>query len=248
MDEASKNLEDLYEKLGRLELDFRNNNLYSLVLSKVKGKTFLDIGCGAGHLLAKAREKGMKVWGLEKDKNLINLSKNLYGKGIPIIQEKAEGISRLGSKFDTITIIDVLEHINNDELVLREIIKKISPRGRLVIIVPAFQFLYSERDRLYGHKRRYGKKELNDKLRSCGYKINELRYWNILGFFVYLFYEKILNKRVSLESRTKKPSGIFRKLMHKLVDYWMRLIENNINFGFGLTLLCVAVPEEGKNK
>lgn len=246
MNKASKNLENLYEELGNLEVDFRNNNLYSLVLSRAKGRTFLDIGCGAGHLLAKAKKIGMIVRGLEKDRNLIKLSKKIYGKRIPIIQIQAEEIHNLDKRFDTITMIDVLEHIDKDELVLKKIIKKISEKGRLVIIVPAFKFLYSDRDRLYGHKRRYGKKELYEKLEKCGYEVKELRYWNILGFVAYLFYEKILNKRISLENRSKKPKGIAGKLSHKIVDQWMKSIENNIDFGIGLSLLCVAIPREGK--
>jgi SAM-dependent methyltransferase len=63
-------------------------------------------------------------------------------------------------KFDSILYIDVLEHIEYDGDELRRAARHLKPRGRLVVLAPAWQFLFSEFDTAVGHYRRYNKKML----------------------------------------------------------------------------------------
>jgi SAM-dependent methyltransferase len=58
-------------------------------------------------------------------------------------------------RFDTIMYIDVLEHIDDDRGELRAAASHLAPNGRLIVLAPAFQFLFSEFDRSIGHRRRY---------------------------------------------------------------------------------------------
>lgn len=62
--------------------------------------------------------------------------------------------------FDTILYIDVVEHIADDRGELRQAFSRLRPGGNLVVLVPAFQALYSDFDRHVGHHRRYAKSEL----------------------------------------------------------------------------------------
>ena len=112
-------------------------------------------------------------------------------------------------------------------------------KGQLIIVVPAFKFLYGKRDKSSGHYKRYSKKELVGKLSKHKFKIKYIRYWNMLGFVPYLFYEKILQKELNTELRSQD-IGIFKKSLSKLLNFWFRYIENNFNFGFGLSLICIA--------
>lgn len=236
-----KNLQNFYKHIDTARSDIRNKNLYNLISSKVKGERILDIGSGAGNFLKVLKNKGFTVEGIEPDKNLINISRKNNKKISKTYNFKAEEAARVNKKFDTITMIDVLEHIENDILVLKNNRKILTANGRLVILVPAFQFLFSMRDREIGHYRRYGYKELKNKLIKAGYVIEELRFWNALGFFVYLLFEKIINQHASIASlRTGNGNGFFQKIAHRKLDWWMKNIENRTNFGFGLSLICVA--------
>lgn len=62
--------------------------------------------------------------------------------------------------FDTILYIDVVEHIADDRRELENAFRQLRPGGHLVVLVPAFQLLYSEFDRNVGHCRRYSKSQL----------------------------------------------------------------------------------------
>ena len=62
-----------------------------------------------------------------------------------------------GQLFDVALYVDVLEHIEDDRGELAGAAKKLRPRGRIVVLSPAYPYLYSEFDRAIGHFRRYTK-------------------------------------------------------------------------------------------
>jgi SAM-dependent methyltransferase len=64
------------------------------------------------------------------------------------------------SRFDTILYIDVLEHIAEDRDELKRSTELLRAGGRLIVLSPAYQFLFSEFDRAVGHFRRYTKSRL----------------------------------------------------------------------------------------
>lgn len=242
---SSKNLQNLYQNLDKLESDFRNNNLYQLILCQIKGKTLLDIGAGAGHFINIAMKQGLKAIGIEYDNKLILLGKKIYGNKLPIKNMDIEDVEKITLKFENITMIDVLEHIKDDEKILIKIKSKLVENGRFIILVPANNYLYSQRDKNIGHYRRYSKNQLKLKLEKTGYKIIKIRYWNMLGFFPYLIVEKLLNKRISSNLRAKKEKGITKKTIQYLINLWLKYVEHNINLGFGLSLLCVVEKKCG---
>ena len=74
-------------------------------------------------------------------------------------------------QFDSIVMVYVLEHIRDDHEALRPLFRLLWPRGRLVLYVPAFWFLYSAFDRQIGHYRRYQRRELNEIVRPHGFSV-----------------------------------------------------------------------------
>tara|TARA_Y100000310_G_C20703195_1_gene832028 strand:+ start:2948 stop:3715 length:768 start_codon:yes stop_codon:yes gene_type:complete len=244
--ESKKYMIDHFKELGSLKNDFRIYNLTTLIASKVKGDKVLDIGCGNGFLLGILSKKGIETFGIEPNKDLIKLAKNTNPR-LKIFEGYAHDIDKIKHKVDTITIIDVLEHIEDDKLQIKRMHNHLNESGRLIIVVPAFQLLYGKRDENLGHYRRYSKKEIIQKLSKIGFKIHHIRYWNMLGFFPYLFYEKILKKELNTELRTEKKKGIFKKLLSNLLFFWFKYIENNFSLGFGLSLVCVAEKTRKNN-
>lgn len=231
---------NLYKEMGDLKNDFRNLNLNNLILSKAKGESFLDIGSGNGYLLGLLRKKERKVYGIEPNKDLILLSKKI-NPGLKIQKGFAEDIDILISNtFDCILMIDVLEHVKNDGLLISKIYNHLNESGMFIIVVPAFQFLFGKRDMNNGHYRRYSKKNLVDKLSNNGFKIIEVRYWNFLGFFPYLFYERIFKRELNTELRVAKKKSFVKNTLQTILYLWFKYIENNCSFGFGLSIICVA--------
>ncbi len=64
------------------------------------------------------------------------------------------------ASFDSVVYVDVLEHIEDDRGELRLAAERLRPGGRIVVLSPAFPFLYSEFDRAIGHYRRYTRRML----------------------------------------------------------------------------------------
>ena len=240
---SEKNLHNLYKDLGNLRNDFRNYNLTILIASKVNGDSVLDIGCGNSFLLGVLSKRGKKTFGIENDKELINLSIRINPE-LNILHGAAEDIDRIfKKKVDAITIIDVLEHIKNDDEQIKKIKNHLNDEGLLIIVVPAYAFLYGNRDEIFGHYRRYSKSRLIKLLFENGFKIKYVRYWNMLGFFPYLLSEKCLKKQLSSKLRKENEKGIMEKLLIKFLNLWFKYIENNFNLGFGLSLICMAEKE-----
>lgn len=240
MSDPVKYMQHHFAELGKLESDFRNKNLNNLVISKLKGKTLLDIGCGVGHVLHLAKKKGLDVYGAEPDKKLIEIGEKIYKEDLHMKPCDVFGIKVFKKRFDNIIMIDVLEHIEKDKEALKEIKKHIAPGGQLVIVVPAYQFLYGPRDKEIGHFRRYTAGGLAQRLEAAGYAIESLGYWNMLGVFVYFILSKILKKKTAMDFRTNKEKCVIKWAINKMLDWWVRYVENKVNVGFGLSVVCVA--------
>lgn len=229
-----------YTSLGSLDNDFRNANLIRLVADAVTGTRVLDIGCGSGGLLTLLQSRGKTVCGLEPNGDLVALTRRLHPE-LPVTHGDGRCLHRVPSPFDTITIIDVLEHIEDDLGQLRAMWNALVPGGQLVIIVPCSPVLYGHRDRNQGHFRRYHWGELRDKLVATGFEIQSHRYWNALGWWPYFVAERLLGQPLQVALRTNRPKSAIQKAVIRLLHTWFRLVERDVSFGFGLSLMCLAV-------
>jgi 2-polyprenyl-3-methyl-5-hydroxy-6-metoxy-1,4-benzoquinol methylase len=72
--------------------------------------------------------------------------------------------------YDTIVLINVLEHLPELEDALRRVQKTLHPSGRIAMLVPALEFLHSRFDELIGHYRRYTRGSLASELTSAGFR------------------------------------------------------------------------------
>lgn len=224
--------------------DFRNINLMCLVTSLVKGKTVLDIGSGSGFLLNMLSEQGKKAFGIEPLTEMIKISKKRYPT-LSVYQGYAEDIEKIFPHLvDSVIMTDVLEHIKDDGEQLKKISKKIYKYGQIIIVVPAYQFLYGERDRQLGHYRRYSSKILKKILKESDFRVVSIRYWNMLGVLPYFFSEKVLGKPLNTSLRSGVKIGLFKKILQSVLYLWFKFIENNVNFGFGLSIICVAEKKD----
>ena len=111
-------------------------------------------------------------------------------------------IEDVNKQFDTIIYIDVLEHIEKSKEEIELIKKRLNTDGQLIILVPAFNFLFSEFDSKSGHFRRYDKHILKNEVNNT-LKLQKTFYLDSLGVIASLVNKYILKKG------TPSPANIY---------------------------------------
>jgi len=92
---------------------------------------------------------------------------------------------------DAVVLLNVLEHVERDEELLRTAHQVLKPGGALLLFVPALPQLYGSLDQHFGHVRRYRKGELGAILKKVGFHVECLRYFNLPGIFSWFVFGKI---------------------------------------------------------
>jgi trans-aconitate methyltransferase len=134
--------------------------LWAIYKHSSKFKNFLEIGCGTGFVISAIAKRfpNSKITGSEYlEEGLIYARQRM--PTINFLQIDARKIP-YQSEFDTLGIFDVLEHIQDDELVLEQMHKALKPGGILYITVPQHRWLWSLFDDYACHVRRYSNAEL----------------------------------------------------------------------------------------
>ncbi len=86
---------------------------------------------------------------------------------------------------DSVVFLNVLEHIEDDRAVLRNLFDTVPAGCRIVVLVPYNMKLYSEFDKALGHFRRYGEWELEGKMRDAGFEVEKQFFFNKVGIFAW---------------------------------------------------------------
>lgn len=146
--------------------------------------------------------------------------------------------------FDAIGMFDVLEHIDDDVLALKNTHKMLKKNGKLFITIPPHQFLWSYHDVAARHKRRYEYRQLTELIENNGFKVLDAK-----GFFIsilpLLFLRIILNSenKSNLLESEELPGKTLNPIINMVLDKICSL-ENKIlmhlSLHFGGSLLVVA--------
>lgn len=126
-------------------------------------------------------------------------SKYLYPELLEVVRSKNRDLMDRGrlrlipgyfdampEKFDTVVMINVLEHINNDSKIVRSVYESLRTGGFFVIYTPALEWLYGSLDKSAGHYRRYSKASLEKLVSQCGFRTIVSKYMDLLGIFPWL--------------------------------------------------------------
>jgi len=144
----------------------------------------LNNGCYAKWLLLEPDREMSKI-----------LDKKISEKELPANCKLQTGtIDQLTEIFDTILYIDVLEHIESDKEEIKKAAALLSNGGHLIVLSPAFQFLYNPFDKAIGHYRRYNKKMLRQ-LTPATLKMLNCRYYDTTGYFAALVNKFLLRQK-----------------------------------------------------
>ncbi|KTT71751.1 class I SAM-dependent methyltransferase [Sphingomonas endophytica] len=140
----------------------------------------LEIGCGTGHNLPMLAAFG-DVDAIEIDPAARAIAGQRLGKPVgdaPL--PELPGVPR--GHYDLIAVLDVVEHIEDDVAALAAMRECLAPGGKILIAVPAHQWMWSAHDVVNHHHRRYSKKTLLAAIRKAGLTERGLTYFNSLLF------------------------------------------------------------------
>ncbi|MFA9289418.1 MAG: methyltransferase domain-containing protein [Weeksellaceae bacterium] len=218
---AQENLDEQQKHLTDVNYDLRISNLARFIATKLPGSgILLDVGAGSGLMMKLFKQRGYDVAGIEYDPELV---KRMHADPqLKKLDIKQGDITKLRGKeqYDIVVSNDVIEHIEDDRKALQNLWSYVKPGGMLVITVPAHSFLYSQRDRDWGHFRRYNKSELHEKMEALGGKMAFITFWNSLGFWVYLTMERLLHLKTHEKIRygKSKSTSVIKSVVEKILQ------------------------------
>jgi len=137
---------------------------------------------------------------------------------------------------DTAICFNVLEHVPDDRLALEHMRAILAPGARLLLIVPALQWIYGTVDRQLEHYRRYSRSGLRKVVSEAGFAVESLRWMNLPGVPGWF-----LNNRI-LKRTEESPSQIL--FFDRFIVPWLRRVERLLPPPLGLSLVCVASVKE----
>ena len=141
----------------------------------------IDAGCGTGTFLEEMAST-CRVLGLDDHFESIAIAgPRLAAVGGGILQTSLEHVDLPDGCATVVTLLDVLEHVDDDAAILREMIRLVRPGGLVVITVPALQCLWSDWDVALHHRRRYHRPELRRLCTDPGVEILHCAYFNSLA-------------------------------------------------------------------
>ena len=140
----------------------------------------LDLGCGYGGFLEGLAQQGEKV--LPGDISHESLS-YCTERGFPGgVVSSGYALPYADASFDLVCMFDAIEHIPDDHQVMREVARILRPGGRVLITVPAYQFLYANNDKVANHHRRYSRGMVRRVFEQAGLQVERNTHANVFLF------------------------------------------------------------------
>lgn len=209
-----------------------------------RAKKLLEIGCGTGFVLSGISHAfpSIELLGVEAYPSALKYARERVRKAefaqmdacrLPFVEE-----------FDVVGAFDVLEHMSDDNLALKEIYKATNRGGGLIMTVPQHPWLWSTSDDRAGHKRRYTRRELKHKVQSAGFDI--LHMTSFISLLLPLMMMSRWKKSrlyksspsdTQCEIDLPKPINILFKL---ICSGEFLMVRNGFSLPVGGSLLCIA--------
>ena len=179
-----------------------NRWMYQAIRPQLQGR-ILEIGSGIGNISDFVVKDGYPVSLSDYDEAYVAILSEKY-KRSPNVQavfridlEDPHFLSAhaLAQQYDTIFLLNVIEHIRDHQAAIRNCAHMLKPQGRLIVLAPAYPTLFSRLDKELGHHRRYTRKSMTHLLRGEGLSIVQQQYFNLLGLAGWFFWGKVAGRK-----------------------------------------------------
>lgn len=149
------------------------------------------------------------------------------------------------NKFDIVTALDVLEHLDDDLAALNEWRRVLKPGGRIFVFAPAHRWLWSLQDDVSHHRRRYTLRSLRSVIDRSGLQLERLSYLSTFLLPVIFIGRQWLKVRLKFRDANTEndlhpewSNGILRSIFESEIPILRR-----VDMPIGASLLCVAVKQ-----
>ena len=199
------------------------------------GHKVLEVGAGLGAITARYQQGREVVANDVSPACLSALHERFDGYPNVRVEDWDLRTLELEERFDSIVMVNVLEHIADDVGALQGLSRLLVPGGRLIVYVPALNGLYGPLDKKVGHYRRYSVWRLGQVFEEAGLDPVELRWMNTLAIPAWAAFGRgdvndaqRSSKLLGLWDRTAVPAG--------------RFVESRVRMPIGLNVFGVGRP------
>lgn len=209
-------------------------------LTSLRRPLILDVGCGAGLFFRRLEELG-EAYGVESDLTMRTGRKDVDQR----IHWGTLESYLPGRRFGAILFLDVLEHVERPQELLRLALELLADDGVVIATVPAFRVLWTKHDDVNEHVERYTKASFVRVAEAAGLRTKSLRY-----FFHWVFAAKLaVRAKEAVRGRPAVPSvpGVPGPLLNRALYALSRseqVLRLDRALPFGSSLLYVGVPRE----
>jgi SAM-dependent methyltransferase len=198
----------------------------------------LDAGCGTGGLLANLRTTAWRA-GVEISSHGIRLGRT-RGRAA-LVQGSVSSLPFADGSFDAVVSIDVLCHAGVEErLAIEEAARVLRPGGRLLVQVPAFDWLRGEHDAAVWTRRRYRRAEITRLLTDAGLAARRSAYRNSL-LFPAAAVARLVRRGRKPRDRARSDVRAVPAPVNALLSGVLALERRSrLAFPFGLSVFCVG--------
>lgn len=200
------------------------------------GETVLDAGAGIGTFTEILVSDHRRVAVLETEPAFLDSIRTRFDSNSAVTVHRGDltdenSLAGIGA-VDSVLCLNVLEHIDDDQAAMRNLLKQTKPGGSMVALVPAYPWLLNKMDRAIGHHRRYGRGEFVQRLESSGWKVERVFRFNAFGLPGWFVAGNLL--------RRSTPSRGLYRLFDSLVPVFALLERMLIRGSIGLSLIAVC--------
>lgn len=216
-----------------------NHWMYQSIRPYCKGN-ILEIGSGIGNISEFFFKDNYHITLSDVRENYCERLKSTFGEektlaGVMLMDLTSADFdekfkNQLGT-FDTVFALNVVEHIKDHQLALANCYKLLKPGGHVVILVPAYQWLYNQFDKELEHYRRYTKKQLSKLMVTQGFEVIKSTYFNFMGIWGWWISGKLQRNKTIPEGQMK--------LYNKLVPVF-KVIDRCVFKSAGLSTIAIG--------
>ena len=196
----------------------------------------VEYGAGIGTISALLLPHAERMTLVEPSANLVRALERRFSDTprVSVVGSmlEAHAASLAPGSADTVVLVNVLEHVEDDAGALHALMVALRPGGSLLLFVPALRFLMSRLDRSLGHFRRYHRPDLVAKTQAAGFAVASCRYLDLFGVAPWFLLNTLLG------SMSFDPKLV--RINDRYVVPLSRRVESLIPPPFGKNLLLVA--------